>query len=649
MPSLRLFPRTRGALGVALILSLALMFAALACGGAEETPAAPAPSGQTTAPAPAAQTQTLATAAPAAPAAPVVAELKGTIEIDGSSTVFPVSEAVAEEFGKLHPDVRVNVGVSGTGGGFKRFTVGETDISDASRPIKDGEAAAAEENGIEYYPLRVAMDGLSVMVSPDNDFVECLTTDQLKMIWEPGSTVEKWSDVDPSWPSSDIALYGPDTDSGTFDYFTEEIMGEAQLSRADYTASADDNVLVQGIAGGKYSLGYFGFAYYQENVDKLKLVAVDSGNGCVLPTSESIENGTYSPLSRPLFIYVSAASMERPEVKAFVEFYLDNAAELSQEVGYIRLGDAEYAANRSMIQGPPPEHMMAMEEKKEEPAVMVELKGTIEIDGSSTVFPVSEAVAEEFGKIHSDVRVNVGVSGTGGGFKRFTVGETDISDASRPIKDAEAQQAADNGIEYYPLRVAMDGLSVMVSPENDFVECLSTDQLKMIWEPESTVEKWSDVDPSWPDSKIALYGPDTDSGTFDYFTEEIMGEAQVSRADYTASADDNVLVQGIAGGKYSLGYFGYAYYQENMDKLKLVAVDSGNGCVLPNSESIENGTYSPLSRPLFIYVSKQSMERPEVKAFVEFYLDNAAELSQEVGYIKLGDAEYASNREAIKQ
>ena len=637
MPSLSLFTRTRGALGVALILSLVLVIAALACGGAEEPqPAAPAPSGQTTASAPAAQPAT---------AAPVAMELSGTIEIDGSSTVFPVSEAVAEEFGKLHSNVRVNVGVSGTGGGFKRFTVGETDISDASRPIKDGEAAAAEENGIQYYPLRVAMDGLSVMVSPDNDFVECLTTDQLKMIWEPESAVTKWSDVDPSWPSSDIALYGPDTDSGTFDYFTEEIMGEAQLSRADYTASADDNVLVQGIAGGKYSLGYFGFAYYQENMDKLKLVAVDSGSGCVLPTSESIEDGSYSPLSRPLFIYVSAASMERPEVKAFVEFYLDNAAELAQEVGYIKLGDAEYASNRQMIAGPPPAHMMAMEE----PAAMVELKGTIEIDGSSTVFPVSEAVAEEFGKIHSDVRVNVGVSGTGGGFKRFTVGETDISDASRPIKDAEAQQAADNGIEYYPLRVAMDGLSVMVSPENDFVECLSTDQLKMIWEPESTVTNWSDVDPSWPDSKIALYGPDTDSGTFDYFTEEIMGEAQLSRADYTASADDNVLVQGIAGGKYSLGYFGFAYYQENMDKLKLVAVDSGNGCVLPTSESIENGSYSPLSRPLFIYVSKQSMERPEVKAFVEFYLDNAAELAQEVGYIKLGDAEYASNRDAIKQ
>ena len=312
---------------VALILSAALAVAAPACGGAEE--AAPASAGQTTAPA--------------------TAKLSGTIEIDGSSTVFPVSEAVAEEFHKVHPDVRVNVGVSGTGGGFKRFTVGEIDISDASRPIRDNEAAVAQENGIEYYPLRVAVDGLSVMVSPDNDFVECLSTEQLKMIWEPGSTVEKWSDVDPGWPDGKIALYGPDTDSGTFDYFTEEVMGEAQLSRADYTASADDNVLVQGIAGGKYSLGYFGYAYYQENMDKLKLVAVDSGNGCTLPTSESIENGSYSPLSRPLFIYVSAASMERPEVKAFVEFYLDNAAELSQEVGYIRLGDAEYASNRESI------------------------------------------------------------------------------------------------------------------------------------------------------------------------------------------------------------------------------------------------------------------------------------------------------------
>ena len=338
MPSLKMFPRMSGVWSVALLLSLVLVIGALACGSEE-----------TAAPAPATSEQTTTAPAQASQLAATMAKLSGTIEIDGSSTVFPVSEAVAEEFHKIHPDVRVNVGVSGTGGGFKRFTVGETDISDASRPIKDSEAQAAADNGIEYYPLRVALDGLSVLVSPENDFVECLTTEQLKMIWEPGSTVTNWSDVDPSWPSSKIALYGPDTDSGTFDYFTEEIMGEAQLSRPDYTASADDNVLVRGIAGGKYSLGYFGYAYYQENQDKLNLVAVDSGSGCVEPTSESIENGSYSPLSRPLFIYVSKASMERPEVKAFVEFYLDNAAELAQEVGYIRLDETEYVSYRDLI------------------------------------------------------------------------------------------------------------------------------------------------------------------------------------------------------------------------------------------------------------------------------------------------------------
>ena len=321
--------RRSGAKGLAGILALLVALAALACSSA--TPATQSQSAQSP------------------PAMAASADLSGTIEIDGSSTVFPVSEAVAEEFHKLHPDVRVNVGVSGTGGGFKRFTAGETDISDASRPIKDTEAQAAADNGVEYYPLRVAMDGLSVLVSPDNDFVECLSVEQLKAIWEPGSVVSNWNDVDPAFPDKKIVLYGPDTDSGTFDYFTEEVVGEVQASRADYTASADDNVLVQGIAGGRYSLGYFGYSYYAENADKLKLVAVDSGNGCVTPTSETIENGTYAPLSRPLFIYVSKQSLERPEVKAFVEFYLDNAAELAQEVGYIRLGEAEYAANRDMI------------------------------------------------------------------------------------------------------------------------------------------------------------------------------------------------------------------------------------------------------------------------------------------------------------
>ena len=275
--------------------------------------------------------------------------LTGSVEVDGSSTVYPVSEAVAEEFNKLYPNVRVNVGVSGSGGGFKRFTNGETDISDASRPIRENESAKAEENGIHYVELRIGTDGLSVMVNNDNDFVDCLTTDELKEIWEPGSEIDNWSQVREGFPDQRLRLYGPDTDSGTFDYFTEELMGEAQLSRADYTASADDNVLVQGIAGDKGAMGYFGYAYYIENKDKLKLVAVDSGSGCVIPSPSTIPSGEYSPLSRPLFIYVNKAKLENPQVKTFVDFYMEHGPELTNEVGYVASDDDIYQQNKNKI------------------------------------------------------------------------------------------------------------------------------------------------------------------------------------------------------------------------------------------------------------------------------------------------------------
>ena len=276
--------------------------------------------------------------------------LGGTIEIDGSSTVFPVSEAVAEDFHKVNSGVNVNVGISGTGGGFKRFTVGDTDISDASRPIKSSEAAAAANNGIDYIELLVGTDGLSVVVNPQNDFVECLTVDELKKIWEPGSTLNNWSQVRAGFPDRPLRLYGADTDSGTFDYFTEAIVGEAQASRSDYTASADDNVLVQGIGGDRNALGYFGYAYYAENQDKLKLVAVDVGEGCVTPTADTIESGEYKPLSRPLFIYVNRASLDKPEVRAFVEFYMKNARSLVSEVGYISLKDEAYTSGLATVQ-----------------------------------------------------------------------------------------------------------------------------------------------------------------------------------------------------------------------------------------------------------------------------------------------------------
>lgn len=275
-------------------------------------------------------------------------ELSGTIEIDGSSTVAPISEAVAEEFLAEYPDVRVNVGVSGTGGGFKRFTVGETEISDASRPIKESEAEIAAENGIEYIELTVALDGLAVMVHPDNSFVDCLTIAELNEIWKPDSTIDSWDDVRAGFPNDDLNLYGPDTESGTFDYFTDVVNGDEGVSRSNYVASSDDNVLVRGISGDRNSLGYFGYAYYAENASQLKLVEIDGGNGCVAPSDETVADGSYAPLARPIFIYVNTAKLqERPELKTFVDFYLDNSPTLVPEVGYTAL--SSYSEERQKV------------------------------------------------------------------------------------------------------------------------------------------------------------------------------------------------------------------------------------------------------------------------------------------------------------
>jgi len=273
------------------------------------------------------------------------------IKIDGSSTVYPITEAVAEEFQKVDGKVRVTVGISGTGGGFKRFCRGETDISDASRPIKQSEIALCKENGIEYIQIPVAYDGLSVLVNRKNDWAESMTVAELNKIWAPEAqgNIKTWNQVRAGWPNEPIALYGPGTDSGTFDYFTEVINGKGGASRGDYTSSEDDNVLVQGIASDKDALGYFGFAYYVENKDKLKLVAVDGGSGPVLPSEETINNGSYAPLSRPIFIYVNTKSLQRTEIKDFVNFYIDNAAELSSEVGYIALPDSAYSMSRSKV------------------------------------------------------------------------------------------------------------------------------------------------------------------------------------------------------------------------------------------------------------------------------------------------------------
>ncbi|MCR4336494.1 MAG: PstS family phosphate ABC transporter substrate-binding protein [Candidatus Omnitrophica bacterium] len=272
------------------------------------------------------------------------------IKVDGSSTVFPITEAVAEE-AKGEIGSKVMVGISGTGGGFKRFCRGETDISDASRPIKAKEIQSCKDANIEYIEIPVAYDGLAVVVSKDNDFIDHLTVAELKKIWEPSAqgTVITWNQVRASFPNEPIVLFGPGTDSGTFDYFTEVIVGKAGSSRGDFTASEDDNVLVEGVSSESNALGYFGLAYYENNKDRLKLVPIDdendnNGRGPIAPSSETVIDGTYQPLARPIFIYPSTKAVERPEVAKFVEYYLENAGSLVEEVGYIPLQAAAYEA-----------------------------------------------------------------------------------------------------------------------------------------------------------------------------------------------------------------------------------------------------------------------------------------------------------------
>lgn len=271
-------------------------------------------------------------------------KLTGEIKIDGSSTVYPITEAVAEEFRAKQPDVKVTVGVSGTGGGFKKFGRGEIDINDASRPIKEQEAATCKQNDVNYVELKVAFDGLVIIVNKQNTWVDHFTVEELKKIWEPEAQekITKWNQIRSTWPAEEFHLYGPGVASGTYDYFTEAIVGKSGSSRGDYTASEDDNVLVQGISGDKNGIAFFGLAYYEENKDQLKLVGVDNGKGPIIPSIETVKNGSYAPLARPIFIYVTDLAAKRAEVSSFVKFYLSNAATLVPDVGYISLSPEEY-------------------------------------------------------------------------------------------------------------------------------------------------------------------------------------------------------------------------------------------------------------------------------------------------------------------
>jgi phosphate transport system substrate-binding protein len=270
------------------------------------------------------------------------------ITADGSSTVFLVTEAVAEEFQRANPGTRVTVGRSGTGGGFQKFCRDEIDVSNASRPIRPTEIESCEKAGVGYLELPVAYDGLAVVIHPKNTWAQTMSVAELKKIWEPAAQgkILRWNQVRPGWPDQELHLFGAGVDSGTFDYFTEVIVGKATQSRGDYTSSEDDNVIVQGVSGDEYALGYFGYAYYEENKDKLKIVAIDGGKGPVAPSPETVANGTYTPLSRPIFIYPKVKSLDRPEVRSFIDFYLTKGAALVREVGYVALTDEEYGMVR---------------------------------------------------------------------------------------------------------------------------------------------------------------------------------------------------------------------------------------------------------------------------------------------------------------
>jgi len=274
------------------------------------------------------------------------AVLAKTVRVDGSSTVYPITEAVAEEFQKAKRGaIKVTVGISGTGGGFKKFCRGETDITNASRPIIKKEIEACEKNGIQFIELPIAYDAIAIVVNPHNTWVKSLTISELKKMWEPKAhgNVKRWNQIRADWPDAPLNLYGPGADSGTFDYFTETVVGKLKSSRADFTASEDDNVLVQGISRDKNAIGYIGYAYYEENKNKLKLISIDAGKGAVLPSDETVMKSTYSPLSRPLFIYVSAKSASnKPEVKEFVDFYLKNAPVLTKKAKFIPLPQSLY-------------------------------------------------------------------------------------------------------------------------------------------------------------------------------------------------------------------------------------------------------------------------------------------------------------------
>ena len=550
----------------------------------------------------------------------------GDIITAGSSTVFPLSERMAEvwtDAGGVAP----SIASIGSGAGFERFCVeGETDISNASRPIKDSEVESCNAIGRDPIEFRVGTDALAVTVSSANDFVSDVTLEELAMIF---STAATWSDVRAEWPNEAIQRFIPGTDSGTFDYFVEEVFDkdEEPILSANPQLSEDDNVLVQGITGSPYAIGFFGYAYYVENADILNILDIEG----IEPNAQTTDDGSY-PLARPLYIYSDAGIMaEKPQVNAFINFYLTHVNDEVVDVGYFPASESAFSGAIDawrVANGMDALQAMMMEDvmlPDVDPLDYAE--GDIITAGSSTVFPLSERMAEVWTDA-GGVAPSIASIGSGAGFERFCVeGETDISNASRAIKDSERESCNAIGRDAIEFRVGTDALAVTVSSANDFVSDVTLEELAMIF---STAATWSDVRAEWPNEAIQRFIPGTDSGTFDYFVEEVFDkdEEPILSANPQLSEDDNVLVQGITGSPYAIGFFGYAYYVENADILNILDIEG----IEPNAQTTDDGSY-PLARPLYIYSDAGIMaEKPQVAAFISFYLSNVNDEVIDVGY-----------------
>jgi len=569
--------------------------------------------------------------------------VKGDIISAGSSTVYPLSERMAERFTDEGYAGNITIDSIGSGAGLERFCVaGETDIANASRAIKDTEIESCGKIGRTPIEFRVGTDALAVVVNPKNTFAKDVTVEQLALIF---STAEKWSDVDASWPAEPIQRFIPGTDSGTFDYFVEHVFEtdkEPILKAKNTQLSEDDNVLVQGIEGSEFAIGFFGYAYYKENATKVAALSIDG----VEPNEQTAEDGSY-PLARPLFLYSDAKIMkDKPQVAAFINFYLSYVNEEILDVGYFPASDATIdEAKAAWMMGVTGE-VMAPVSGSAETTSSEAMSGLPEVDplgvkgdiisaGSSTVYPLSERMAERFKDEGYAGNITIDSIGSGAGLERFCVaGETDIANASRAIKDTEIESCGKIGRTPIEFRVGTDALAVVVNPKNTFAKDVTVEQLALIF---STAEKWSDVDASWPAEPIQRFIPGTDSGTFDYFVEHVFetDKEPILKAKNTQlSEDDNVLVQGIEGSEFAIGFFGYAYYKENATKVAALSIDG----VEPNEQTAEDGSY-PLARPLFLYSDAKIMkDKPQVAAFINFYLSYVNEEILDVGYFPASDA-----------